>query len=91
VAVSSNAPKDRLAQEVEIALFRIAQEALTNVAKHARVKLVEIRFECAGTDCILSVSDDGVGFEPDLASGVQTRPGLGMATMRERTSNWRTV
>jgi signal transduction histidine kinase len=67
---------------VEIALFRIAQEALNNVAKHARAKSVVISLERQGSEYVMSVVDDGVG----LRAGEKRagRPGLGMVTMRER-------
>jgi NO-binding membrane sensor protein with MHYT domain/two-component sensor histidine kinase len=71
----------RLAQELEITLFRIAQEALNNVAKHAHAAGVEIELRRAGGDTILSVSDDGMGFDVSALPGA----GRGMATMRERT------
>src|SRR5262245_20022100 len=45
------------------ALFRILQESLTNVAKHARAKRVEVRLERSGDDAVLTVVDDGVGMD----------------------------
>jgi len=75
----------RLAPEVEIALFRIAQEALNNVAKHARARRAEIAIEHANGECVMSVKDDGIGF--DIAEDPLGKPrsGLGMVTMRERS------
>ena len=84
VVVSGEEMKVRLAPEVEIALFRIVQEALNNVAKHARAKRVEISLERSGPECVLSVSDDGVGVFQDAAPEARTMPGFGMASMRER-------
>ncbi len=46
------------------ALFRIMQESLTNVAKHARAQRVSVRLERSGDDAVLTVSDDGVGIDP---------------------------
>ena len=46
------------------ALFRIMQESLTNVAKHARARRVAVRLERSGDDAVLTVSDDGVGMDP---------------------------
>jgi signal transduction histidine kinase len=66
-----------------VALFRIAQEALANVAKHARARNVRISLQREAGDAVLEVADDGRGF--DAAS----RPGggrLGMTTMRERAA-----
>ena len=83
-AVSGKEPKQRLAQEIEITLFRIAQEALNNVAKHARATRIELELQHSGSECILSVSDNGIGFDPALSSEAMSRPSRGMVTMRER-------
>jgi two-component system sensor histidine kinase UhpB len=74
----------RLAPEVEIALFRIAQEALNNVAKHARAHRVEIALDHANGECVMSVQDDGIGFDSVVNTSDKPKPGLGMVTMRER-------
>jgi signal transduction histidine kinase len=67
--------------ENAVALFRIAQEALNNIAKHAAAKKVRVSLALRGLDAVVSVSDDGRGF--DLASA--GRAGRwGMSTMRER-------
>jgi signal transduction histidine kinase len=68
---------------MEIALFRIAQEALNNVVKHARASRVEITLERSGSEYMMSVQDDGVGFNA-VEEHTAWRPGLGMVTMRER-------
>ena len=76
---------ERLTPATEIALFRIAQEALNNVAKHAHAKCVDINLEHLSTQSIMSVSDDGVGFDIAPIANSRRRPSLGMVTMRERT------
>ena len=69
-----------LAEERAIALFRIVQESLTNVARHARARHVSVTLERAGNDCLLQVRDDGCGFDP-----VATRKrSFGLAGMKER-------
>jgi len=84
VGVRGLVSAERLAPEMEIALFRVAQEALNNVVKHARASQVEIVLERSGSDYVMTVEDDGVGFE--AAEIFATRQaGLGMVTMRERT------
>jgi signal transduction histidine kinase len=70
----------RLPDETETHLFRIAQEALTNIARHAGAKHVEIRLQSVAGGIRLSIGDDGRGLTPD-------RPGdrgLGMIGMRAR-------
>ena len=62
-----------------LCLYRIAQEALGNVAKHSKAKQVEVQLSRSNGDVCLSVSDDGVGFSRDEKTG-----GLGLINMRER-------
>lgn len=72
---------ERLPGEVETALYRIVQEALTNVARHAQASSVGILMERRG-DCIRAiVEDDGVGFNPNAKFGERH---LGLMGMRER-------
>jgi signal transduction histidine kinase len=85
VAVRGTYPPERLPPQVEIALFRIAQEALNNVAKHARARRVEIALDHANGECTMSVQDDGIGFDGVVATRDKPNPGLGMVTMRERS------
>ena len=68
---------------VATAAYRIAQEALTNVARHAGAAKVEVRLQVVGRDLQLSVEDDGIGF---LTSSLDASEALGMAGMRERAS-----
>lgn len=67
--------------ESATALFRIAQEALTNVTRHARASRVGLFLVLDGADVVLRVVDDGVGIDAELARG-----GLGLAGMRERAA-----
>jgi two-component system sensor histidine kinase UhpB len=84
VSVRTGAPYERAGADAEIALFRIAQEALNNVAKHARAKSVVIALECQGSECVMSVVDDGMGFPAADERPDRPRLKLGMVTMRER-------
>jgi PAS domain S-box-containing protein len=73
----------RLPPTVEIALFRVAQQALANVADHAGASEVELRLEQAPTGQVrLAVSDDGCGFDPARVSGGGY--GFGLTVMAER-------
>jgi signal transduction histidine kinase len=74
----------RLPPTVEVALYRIAQEALANVQKHSRARTVRLRLRFLPAAVRLDVSDDGVGFDGDGGTG--DRPRLGIAGMRERAS-----
>ncbi|HUX25782.1 MAG TPA: sensor histidine kinase, partial [Burkholderiales bacterium] len=72
----------RLPPEKKIALFRIAQEALTNCAKHARARAVAIELDNDTEHLLLSVTDDGVGI--DLAGVNGKKTGFGLLSMQER-------
>jgi signal transduction histidine kinase len=74
------APSDvRAPREIETACFRIAQEALNNIASHARAHRVEVTLTGEGNDLELMIRDDGVGFSVD-----QLRSSIGLVGMRER-------
>ena len=82
VTVESNY-SGRLPDETETHLFRITQEALTNVACHAQAKHVQLRLASDGADICLSVQDDGCGLSTAPVNG----RGLGMIGMRARASS----
>jgi signal transduction histidine kinase len=67
-------------EEVKVALYRIAQESLNNVAKHAGATRATVRLRCEPDRVALRVRDDGKGFDP--AGGSSDSLGLGI--MRER-------
>jgi PAS domain S-box-containing protein len=80
-----NISLDGLGEEINITLFRLVQEALNNVARHARAHRVTVSFELepgkdGEADCLLlRVEDDGAGFDSK-----QVRVGIGLLGMRER-------
>jgi PAS domain S-box-containing protein len=74
----------RFPELVETALYRIVQEALTNVAKHAAAKLVRIELSRQGANLRLKIDDDGVGFDP--AAQIDVTRCFGITGMRERIS-----
>lgn len=74
----------RLAPPLENALFRIAQEALTNAAKHAGTAQVTVSLEGDGRAVRLLVADQGKGFDPATLAGPSREKGWGLIAMRER-------
>jgi signal transduction histidine kinase len=72
--------EERLAPEAEQELYRVAQEALNNVLKHAHAASVEVRLTVGTRVAVLEISDGGVGFDPLLRGA----GGLGVPGMRER-------
>lgn len=80
-------PAGRLPAPVETALYRIMQEALSNVVRHAAARTVRVRVERGATMVSMCVEDDGRGFDPRLEPAPATAArGLGIHTMRERAA-----
>jgi PAS domain S-box-containing protein len=75
-AIPAAVPKD-----VALCVYRVAQEALRNVAKHAAAKKAWVTLAADGPELVLRVQDQGVGFDP---TGVRSQPGLGLSSMEER-------
>jgi signal transduction histidine kinase len=76
-------PVPRLQQDAEMALFRIGQEALTNVLKHAKAAMVRMTLVVDAQSVSLTIADDGCGFDAQSAMDHRTR-GLGLLIMQER-------
>jgi len=70
-----------LSKEINISLFRIIQEALTNITKHSQAKEVTINLESTEQQVLLSIQDNGIGFDPN-----HNTTGFGLQSMAERTS-----
>jgi len=84
IDVDVTGPADRLplSPEAEEQLYRLAQEALNNVVKHARTVAASVVVTSGPSEVIVVIHDDGIGFDPALG-----RPGhLGLASMRERVT-----
>ena len=75
--------KRRLPAEIETVLYRVAQEALSNVAKHAGASHARVTLELVEGFAIVRVEDDGVGFDPDAPKEPRA---MGLVGMRERAS-----
>ena len=61
--------------------YRFAQEAISNIVRHARASRVEIRLAVEGSELVLAISDDGSGFNPESAGA---QGGMGLRIMRYR-------
>src|SRR5215470_583311 len=79
-------PQARLPREVEIALFRVLQEALTNIHRHSKSASAELVFESDSSTVTLMVRDHGVGIPTDVLERFRSSStsGVGLAGMRER-------
>jgi PAS domain S-box-containing protein len=74
----------RLDATIETAVFRIVQEALTNVARHAQAQHVYIQLRTTASGLNVSIRDDGIGFTPSKFNPAEPPTSWGLATMRER-------
>ncbi len=77
--------EDRVPAELELPIFRVVQEALNNVAKHAQAHRVQLSFDLSHTDVIvLDIADNGRGFEDSSLDSAARAGHLGLKQMRER-------
>ncbi|MGD0122761.1 MAG: histidine kinase [Candidatus Limnocylindrales bacterium] len=85
---SPEAAAAKLPAVAQAEVFSIAREALTNVRKHARAHRVGLDLALDGSDLVLRIEDDGVGFDANLlAAGPERWPHFGLAGMRERAQS----
>jgi two-component system, NarL family, sensor histidine kinase UhpB len=84
VSVSASSPARRLAPGTELSLFRIAQEALTNAAKHSGARSIRVAISEDASGIRMSIEDDGHGFRDPSGARAARRGGWGLQAMRER-------
>lgn len=85
--VSGTEPQPRLPKQVEIVLFRIVQEALNNIAKHAQARQVKIAIQDSLQAVRLQVVDDGVGFNQAEVFSTPAKAHWGLLNMQERAQS----
>jgi len=83
VGITINGLNGRLPNQLEVAVFRIVQEALTNVATHAHAAHAQVTIEAVGDGITVIVEDDGAGFNVD-DSRLRDPKLMGLTTMRQR-------
>jgi signal transduction histidine kinase len=81
--------QERLSPEVESAAYRIVQEALTNVAKHAHAHRCSVYLQRLTNTVLVTIEDDGTGFDPASVEEASATRGLGLIGIRERVSQLR--
>jgi PAS domain S-box-containing protein len=84
VAIQAADRAARASRSSDLALYRIAQEGLNNVAKHAHATRVDIRYSESGDDTVLEIEDDGTGFDLER---LERDGGWGLLIMRERAAS----
>ena len=80
---------ERLAPETEAGIYRIVQEALTNVAKHAQATTCRVFLQRLTNTVLVTIEDDGVGFRPEEVSVPGASRGIGLVGIRERVAQLR--
>ena len=78
--------KERLVADLEVHLYRVAQEAMNNARKHACAASIDVILQCHASRVVLTISDDGSGFDADEATTEAHDDGLGLLGMRERAA-----
>ena len=78
--------ESRLGQVIETTVYRVVQEALTNVHKHAHATRISVVVERRDGELVVAIEDNGVGFAGPAAGGTSVIGGLGLSTMRERAA-----
>lgn len=88
VRIDVHAPRERerLPDATESAIYRVVQEALTNIARHSGAGHASLVLERRDGQVIVVVEDDGTGFDPDIETRAADAPGLGLLGVRERVA-----
>jgi len=80
---------DRLSPDIEAAAYRVVQEALTNVIKHARAETCRVYLQRLVNTVLVTIEDDGAGFDVAAVQQAGARAGLGLVGIRERVAQAR--
>ena len=81
-------PDDKISEGLSIALYRVVQEALTNIVKHARAKQCRIRMFISSGSLHLIISDDGIGLESNDIEFFSQKSKMGLLGIRERVESF---
>lgn len=88
ITLDVNIDDCELSDELSIALYRVVQECLNNIIKHAKADRVVIRVFPKGGDLCLMIIDNGIGFDPESVPSGQSGGGLGLIGIRERVESF---
>jgi len=84
VHLESDAEKQAENESMKVFLFRCAQELLFNIVKHAKAKSARVELSSSDGNLVLSVIDQGIGFNPEILNSSIAKAGFGLLTIRER-------
>jgi signal transduction histidine kinase len=85
IACMCDIDDEKLPEEIEMALYRIAQEGLTNVLKHANAIHVKLELKQVKDSVKMCIEDDGIGFDPNYLPQTNGKRHLGLVSMQERS------
>jgi len=86
ISIKGDGNDRTLPQDVRTVFFRIAQEAITNVIRHAKASSISVELVCNGDSCFLRIEDDGCGFNVEDTLKNTTKPHWGLLGMQERAA-----
>jgi signal transduction histidine kinase len=86
IAFQAQGLQTRLSGDIETTLYRVVQEALTNIAKHADARTVSVRIDCVDNSVVATIEDDGRGFDPRRLERAAHPFGAGLLGMKERVT-----
>jgi signal transduction histidine kinase len=90
IKLTNNLRNEKRFPDSEIMIYRVVQEALTNIAKHANATKVDIKLAERGTDCELIIRDNGNGFDPRILDDENPRTeGFGLLNIKQQVENRR--
>jgi signal transduction histidine kinase len=81
-------PEERLPRDLELAMFRVLQEALTNIQRHSKSARAEVQFQADRQEATLKIRDFGVGLPPEMLRAKGSHLGVGLAGMKERVREY---
>jgi signal transduction histidine kinase len=81
-------PEERLPRDLELVMFRILQEALTNIQRHSKSAKAEVQFHADRREATLKIRDFGVGLPAEMMGGNRANLGVGLAGMKERVREY---
>ena len=87
MTLTSEGRKQRLSPQIEVTAFRLVQEAVTNIVRHAKAGHVDVSLKVSSADLVVRISDDGAGcVDTDARDSAGAGSSLGLISMSERAT-----
>ena len=88
VQLELSEPEERLPRDLELVMFRVLQEALTNIQRHSKSEKAAVEFRADRQKATLKIQDFGIGLPPGLLGASGSKLGVGLAGMKERVREY---